>query len=224
MVPCPPASLPQLSIQRLSSHSWLAGPRRIPPTTLTTITINWPYVWWRVKETRRQSAYSCGAGADPTPALGHAATSSQHGAVDALKLLLDAGVNPNGVDECDNTPLEVAMEHEKTPAVVTLLKAGASPNGTHYVRGTALTSEAYSGQVDIVEKLLDVGVGPDLPRTEACALGHAAYKGFNSIAELLVARGADSLATDGNGRTPLQKALGTKNYSMAMLFRNRLYS
>jgi ankyrin repeat protein len=45
-------------------------------------------------------------------------------------------------------------------------------------------------------------------RPHRTALHGAALKGFDSIVELLVANGADVNATDANGRTPIELAMG----------------
>ncbi len=73
-----------------------------------------------------------GLDSDETPLI----VTSQLGHTDICKTLLDAGANPNFIDELDETPLFKACAGGHLEVIKLLLSAGADPNYTNDLNET----------------------------------------------------------------------------------------
>ncbi|KAI3926257.1 hypothetical protein MKW98_028393 [Papaver atlanticum] len=84
-----------------------------------------------------------------------------HGHRDAVKVLLDHGANPNGVNSQGMLrPLISAIFIKSWGCVELLLQAGADPNVASY-GNTPLTVAATDGRVDDIKRLLKAGADPN---------------------------------------------------------------
>ncbi|MOA23209.1 Ankyrin repeats (3 copies) [compost metagenome] len=89
------------------------------------------------------------------------AVAQQH--VQAAKLLIDAGGNPNACNSIGRTPLMFASHYGNKPLVKLLLASGADPNLRGFEsESLPLAAAAMSGHSDIVRLLLDAGADPML--------------------------------------------------------------
>ncbi|AKT43314.1 ankyrin repeat domain-containing protein [Chondromyces crocatus] len=146
---------------------------------------------------RGQPADSPGGYWKRTPLAAAAAA----GALDAVKLLLDAGADPNAKDGDGKSPVRLAVDRSAHDVAQLLVSRGGRAERKE------LFEHAACGELARVQALLDERVNPDvraqLGRTslhEAAALGHAA------VVDALLQAGADPNLTDDDGFTPLMDA------------------
>ncbi|HET9371524.1 MAG TPA: ankyrin repeat domain-containing protein [Vicinamibacterales bacterium] len=126
------------------------------------------------------------AGVSPDAAEGRGGTrllasAARTGRLDAMRLLLDRGADPNLSDSGGNhwIPLMHAVHKHQFDAVRLLLERGARPDGSKDLRVTPLMMAVGSGQVEVATTLLDKGADP-MRRTP----------GHGSMLTLAVAGGA----------------------------------
>lgn len=130
------------------------------------------------------------------------------GDLKALRKMLDAGVDVNGRDSLDQTPLIAAVSQDSKIAVQELLKRGAKLDIVDKAGWTPLHFAAYfSDSAEVMRLLLDAGARIDAqndrgitPLYFAAGIGHVAQ------VELLLARGADRRLASASGWTPLRIA------------------
>ncbi|XP_014676382.1 PREDICTED: putative ankyrin repeat protein RF_0381, partial [Priapulus caudatus] len=156
-------------------------------------------------------------GADVNAADSYGETSLYHvpcsGRLDIMRLLLEAGANPNvAKTESGETPLIKAVR-EGEEAVARMLLAGADANAADLYGQTSLHMAARSGQLDIMRLLLEAAAKPNVADTESgetllirATLYHAACFGRLDIVRLLLEAGADANAVDSYGRTTMYHA------------------
>jgi ankyrin repeat protein len=170
---------------------------------------------------------------DPTPL--HAA--AQFGDAEAVKLMLDFGVDAKALDRDGISPLHRAVQSGSLAAVDRLLAAGADPNlRDGKWRGTALSWAVVLGRPRLFERLIpisrDVRALTRLPAFErlktvleadpSLANHHLAGEEAPTplyclpddedaaveATRLLIAYGADPMIRDAKGRTPADTARG----------------
>ena len=80
-----------------------------------------------------------------------------------LKLLMDAGANPNKADNHKMTPLHYAAMYGSAEVVKTLLDKGAEPNSTDENGWTPLhyATKWVGGRTEVIQALLDGGADPE---------------------------------------------------------------
>ena len=102
----------------------------------------------------------------------------------------------------------MAAENGHFDVVRVLLTAHANVNQADTYGCTPLWMAAQNGHVDVVRVLINAHANVNQARTEfrVTPLHKAAYKGHVDIIKLLMKAGADHLATDSSGNTPLQIA------------------
>ena len=104
--------------------------------------------------------------------------------------LLNAGADPNAVDEYNQTALRNAVDGadddaEHSDIVRVLLEHGADVN-----KDTVLLSAAYHNYADTMRLLLAYGVDPNQKCDEGSALSYAEQYGYTEVADMLRAAGA----------------------------------
>lgn len=122
------------------------------------------------------------------------ADAANRGRTGVVKLLLAHGGDVNRVDNSGNPPLLRPVENGHAEIVRLLLAAGAKTDFVDTLSGqTLLHRAAISGHVEIMRALLDAGANlHDLDNYERSALYYAGRYGHRQLAELLLARGAQT--------------------------------
>ena len=144
------------------------------------------------------------------------------GQVEALRILLEAGANPNIPDSRSNSPVHLVLYRTDIPdtnriqILQLLLEHGANPNVINENGVTPLglavlphwTSEKFS--VAAVRLLLDHRADPNMATDKVhgfTALHITVGPGFDEIVETLLAHGGDPNRSDKHGRTSLHYAV-----------------
>ncbi len=160
------------------------------------------------KMLRADKSLASTSDASDSTVLMHAAI---RGETEIVKLLLDAGADPNAKNKRNGTALLWAIADIGTMRL--LLDHGADPNVSSIEGRTALyLAASQPGGSDVVKLLLDKGAkagGKDLsgrtPLIAASAIGNV------EVMRLLVASGASVNKGMGSGGTPLLSAVASRN-------------
>ena len=130
------------------------------------------------------------------------------GHADVLGALLQAGANPNAVDDHGRTALHYSASRGHHDAVLLLLKSGVAVDTTSDRRVTALQLAAAEGHLEIVKALCDAGAALDAQADDAnmTALHGASQMGHTAVIQALLGAGAAATALDSSARTPLHHA------------------
>ncbi len=154
------------------------------------------------------------AGADPDiceTADNHTALfkATEKGHASCVTLLLQAGANPNGRDARGFTPLHLAAQQGNSDCLLVLVQNGANPALLSSQKLTALHTAAAGGHADCIAALIGTGMDPNF--AEGCERGltplHAAVQQDSRTGtEALLQAGANPLAADAAGETPLAAA------------------
>ncbi|KQJ82813.1 potassium channel KOR2 isoform X2 [Brachypodium distachyon] len=149
------------------------------------------------------------AGADPSKP-DHDGRTALHvaalrGYEDIVRFLIQRGANVNSIDKFGNSPLLQAVKAGHDRIISLLVAQGAALNledaGGHLCRVVA------DGKTDLLRRLLKFGIDPNCRNYDRRTPLHvAAGEGLPLVAVMLVEFGADVLATDRWGNTPLDEA------------------
>ncbi len=125
------------------------------------------------------------------------------GDVESVRLLLDAGADPD-LKAAGYTPLVLAALRGHARIVALLLKAGADPDRKAGDGNTPLTAAAGMDRVDCLRALL--AARPDITlfnREGRTALSIAAMEGFEEAVRVMLEAGVDPNVLDRSGGTAL---------------------
>jgi ankyrin repeat protein len=129
-----------------------------------------------------------------------------YGNAASIEILLEAGADPNALDNRGATPLVyAAYNFEKTKLLV---EHGAQVKVAARNGMTPLDVAAVlHGNAPVVRYLLDHGAEITKPQHKSYVLTEAADRGDPETIELLLAHGGDVKVLDGFGQTPLMGAI-----------------
>jgi len=131
---------------------------------------------------------------------------------DALKALLQKGVNVNEAEADGATALHWASYRDDLQSVDALLQAGAKVNASNELGATPLWAAAQNGSASMVKRLLDAGANPNLALLSGeTPLMVASRSGSAPVAELLIAKGANLNAAGTRKQTALMWAVAQKH-------------
>ena len=137
------------------------------------------------------------------------ATLASNGKVEAIRMLLDNGVNINiqGADNYYNTLLQAAAHGGYVRAIQLFLDEGADVNVQGGEYGNALQAAASEGSIEAMQLLLDRGADVNAQGGfHGNALQAVAIEGSTEAIQLLLDRGADVSAQGGEYGNALQAA------------------
>jgi ankyrin repeat protein len=178
------------------------------------------------------------AGADPNAAnslgLSPLVQAARNGSAELVATLLQNGALASGPQGLlTEPPLLAAARAGSADAVAALLKAGADPNAPEQLdKQTALMWAVAAGHIDVATMLLDAGADPrlqarineltqrknaDFPSGGFAALHWAARNGDEAMIRLLLERGADINARNGDTSTPMMLAIVNDRFDTAKL-------
>ncbi|NEP13783.1 MAG: protein kinase [Symploca sp. SIO2C1] len=127
---------------------------------------------------------------------------------DLVELLIVKGADVNAKDHQGNTPLQLAIEHERGVAGL-LIDKGADVNAKDHQGNTPLHNAlvSRSENQDSAKLLIARGADINAKDNQSRTPLHLAIAYESEVATLLIDRGADVNAKDNQGKTPLHKAL-----------------
>jgi len=113
------------------------------------------------------------------------------GAVEAARVLIEAGADVHATDSAGETALHMACREKRADVVRLLLAAGANPNALTVEHGSSLLLTGYFGTVEIARALVEAGAEVD--RADLAGITPflaACWEGRTEIAEYLLSLGA----------------------------------
>jgi hypothetical protein len=141
--------------------------------------------------------------------------------VACLRLLVDAGANPDAACRLGYTALHRAAQARDTAIVSLLLEAGANVNAAANLGGTALHYAAHRGSTDCVEVLLAAGASVNARDNNGNnPLDHAIIQDHRRAWPLFLRAGAEFLKYDTDPYlVRIRNAGGFKKYEQAHITR-----
>ncbi|KAJ1271181.1 hypothetical protein BS78_06G109200 [Paspalum vaginatum] len=148
------------------------------------------------------------AGADPSKPDYDGRTAlhvaALRGYEDIVRFLIQRGANVNSIDKLGNSPLLLALKSGHDRITSLLGKHGAALNLED--AGGYMCKVVTDGKIDLLKRLLRFGIDPNCKNYEQRTPLHiAAAEGLHLIASMLIDFGADVLARDRWGNTPLDE-------------------
>ena len=132
----------------------------------------------------------------------------------SVKILLEAGSNPNITDRKSNTSLHAAVLGSCSKNIIkAIIDRGALVNAKNKQKHTALTLSCRKGNVDEINFLLKNGPNPNITDVDdETVIHHAIYGGCSKKAlKAIVDHGADINARSKSNLTPLMIACQKRN-------------
>jgi ankyrin repeat protein len=142
----------------------------------------------------------------------------KHKQLPTVRLLLDAGADPDAAND-DREPVLIQAVHDKQgPIVELLLRAGADPNAENQNGEPALVLAVHDKEVHIVALLLGAGASANARnQNHEPTLVRAVRGKQHSIVAQLLAHGADPDARDQNQNPVLLEAARNRDLATATL-------
>ncbi len=134
--------------------------------------------------------------------------------IDAVRKLLNQGVDPNTTDSKGNSILMIAARQGSDKIVALLIARRANVGQRTSFGDTALLMACLKGDESVVRRLLDAG-GELNPKQGWAPLHYAAFAGHAGVAKLLLDRGANKDAVAPNTYTALMLAARNGNSAVA---------
>nr|QCT84044.1 potassium channel SKOR [Thinopyrum elongatum] len=149
------------------------------------------------------------AGADPSKPDYDGRTAlhvaALRGYEDIIRFLIQRGANVNSIDKFGNSPLLQAVKSGHDRIISVLVARGAALNLED--AGGYLCRVVAEGKIDLLRRLLRFGIDPNCRNYDRRTPLHvAAGEGLPLVAGMLVELGADVMARDRWGSTPLDEA------------------
>jgi ankyrin repeat protein len=141
--------------------------------------------------------------------------------IDAVRKLLNQGVDPNTTDSKGNSILMIAARQGSDQIVALLIARRANVGQRTSFGDTALLMACLKGDETVVRRLLDAG-GELNPKQGWAPLHYAAFAGHAGVAKLLLDRGANKDAVAPNTYTALMLAArnGKSAVAKVILYRD----
>lgn len=134
-----------------------------------------------------------------------------------VKLLLDAGANPNAINKEGNPVLLAAFMRQDPNVVADLIRAGASVKGTDASGSPLIVSAAFSGNQKIIELMVNAGANVnEQDKKGTTPLLVATYKQNWELSKFLIQKGANVNAHVDVG-TPLLFAAAAGHFETVKL-------
>lgn len=136
---------------------------------------------------------------------------AERGTSEQVRLLVNySDANVNATFQHNKTPLHAAVSRANVESVKLLIGAGADVNMEHTFgyKNTAMHTAAYLGNVECLQLLFDNKANINAANNEMkiTPLHAALLRGRPRAVKFLLENGADPLAKDANGETPLDYA------------------
>jgi ankyrin repeat protein len=130
------------------------------------------------------------------------------GALDIMKVLVEAGASDSSPDDLGHTPLVTASHAGQVEVVKYLLNREVNVHATNKLGQNALQVASSAGYDSVVNLLVSHGATVDATEQQGWTALHLACSSMNlSTVELLLRLGSDIEARDRYGRTPLLVSL-----------------
>ena len=121
----------------------------------------------------------------------------ESGVVDAVRVLLDAGADPNGAGSL-MSPITNSARRNNLCIMRLLIQRGANPDHADFAdESTPVLFAAFHGNYEMVKYLIGLKVRLNVPECDGhTALSYAEERGHHEIAQLLRAARAEEPSTD----------------------------
>lgn len=130
-----------------------------------------------------------------------------NGHVQCVKLLLDAGSDPNPVDRFGRTPLLEAVLHDEAEVIDLLMERGGELKMKPLEAAQELCKAASTGDLKLLHNYLKAGMNPNASDYDLrTCLMVAAAEGSSQMCRELLSFGANAMAKDRWGHTPADEA------------------
>ncbi len=137
-----------------------------------------------------------------------------------VKLLLDAGADPNIQSKDGRTPLMSSAYQGYIGIMVALIESGADINIQDKYGRTALMEASFQSQVDIINLLIKLGAHTNIQNVDGeTSLIIASDRGHTAVVSALLEHGADLNIQDNDGKSALTLA---KKARIKSLIRNQI--
>lgn len=143
---------------------------------------------------------------------------------ESVRLLLLFGADSNSLDAGGFTPLYHAAERGFLEGAKMLTKYGADPNLSAGPEGdTPLALAAVGGKLELVQLLLMYGGDPGriMANGDTVLIRSISHKTPKAVIELMLNYGSDPNGKDGEGTSPMSKAISIQRLDLAQMLLDR---